>query len=119
MGVPIEQALPLLMGNDDPPVKLLAIPLFHATGCYGQMVRGINDGSKVVLMRRWDIPDAVKLMVEHKVNIIGGVPSIPTAILQSGLLPKDFQLRGLSYGGAAPQKRLAGDLAQRWPTALA
>lgn len=46
------------------------------------------------------------------------VPSIATAILQSGLLPDDYQLDAISYGGAAPPKRLGGDMRKRFPNAF-
>lgn len=118
MGAPMKMAMQLLLAPPPkPPVTLLAIPLFHATGCYGQLVRGVNDGAKIVTLRKWDVDDAVDLMVKHGVTIIGGVPAIPTAIIMSGKLPPDHELTGLSYGGAAPQERLAADIAKRWPTA--
>ncbi|TXT07380.1 hypothetical protein VHUM_03100 [Vanrija humicola] len=117
MGAPIKMAMALAMAQDNPPVTLLAIPLFHATGCYGQLVRGIHDGGKIVLLRRWDVDDAVKQMIAHKVDIIGGVPAVPNAILQSGKLPANYPMRGISYGGAAPPARLAADLAKTFPAA--
>lgn len=117
MGAPIDMAMALVTAQDATPVTLLAVPLFHATGCFGQLVRGVHDGNKIVLLRRWNVDDAVALMVEHKVDMVGGVPAIPNAILQSGKLPADFVMRGLSYGGAPPPARLAEDILKRWPTA--
>ncbi|KAL1412055.1 hypothetical protein Q8F55_003052 [Vanrija albida] len=117
LGAPIDLAMSLVLAQDAQPVTLLAIPLFHATGCYGQLVRGVHDGGKVVLLRRWDVDDAVRLIVAHGVDIVGGVPSIPSAILQSGKLPPDYQLRGLGYGGASPPARLAADIKERFPNA--
>lgn len=46
------------------------------------------------------------------------MPSIATAILQSGLLPDDFVMEAVSYGGAAPPKRLAADVKKRFPDAF-
>lgn len=46
------------------------------------------------------------------------VPSIATAVLQSGLLPADYQFSAVSYGGAAPAKRLAKDVKDRFPAAF-
>lgn len=46
------------------------------------------------------------------------MPSIATAILQSGKLPEDHQFDGVSYGGAAPPKRLVADVKKRFPNAF-
>jgi len=118
-GVPLKDILAVvLQPNTEQNVMLLAVPFFHGTGCVSVLVRGMQDGQKVVLMRRWNVKDAVKLMVEHKVNTIGGVPAITAAIIQSGLLPKDHKIRVAGYGGAAPSERLVGDVKKQWPDCL-
>lgn len=70
-------------------------------------------------MRRWSVKDACKLILDHKVNVIGGVPSIPIAIMQSGLLPKNYPMKGIAYGGAASPSRLAHDIRDMFPTGSA
>lgn len=104
--------------NEEQNVGLLAIPFFHGTGCVSWLAKAIHDGTKLVTMRRWSVKDGVKLMIDHNVNTIGGVPAVATAIIQSGLLPKDHKLRAAAYGGAAPQARLAADVKERWPDAI-
>lgn len=98
-----------------PSVMLLAVPLFHVTGSIALTLRAVNLGSKIVFQRRWSVPDAIKLILEHKVTYIGGVPSIAVAIVQSPDLPRDYTFTAISYGGAPPPTRLAGDLRKRWP----
>lgn len=39
--------------------------------------------------------------------------------MQSPLLPENHVFSGMTYGGAAAPKRLAGDVAERWPQVLA
>ncbi len=53
-------------------VMLLAVPLFHVTGCLGWMVRAWVMGFKIVFMRRWNVDDAVKLCIDEKIGFIGG-----------------------------------------------
>jgi acyl-CoA synthetase (AMP-forming)/AMP-acid ligase II len=117
-GAPVSMAL----GAHAPPPEqlnvLMPVPLFHVTGLLAVTVRCFFAGSKLVFQRRWSVPDAVKLCLDQKIHMISGVPSIATAILQSGLLPEDFQFAALSYGGAAPAKRLAGDVNKRFPAAF-
>lgn len=53
-------------------VMLLAVPLFHVTGCLGWMVRAWVMGFKIVFMRRWNVDDAVALCADEKIGFIGG-----------------------------------------------
>lgn len=118
MGAPFEMALMLATTPpEDQPVVLLGIPLFHATGCYGTLLQGVDKGAKTVLMRRWNVDDAVDLIVKHKVTSVGGVPAIPTALINSGKLPPDHEFTAVTFGGAAPQARLAADIQKAWPNA--
>lgn len=96
-------------------VGLMAVPFFHVTGNLSILLKFFTDGNQLVLMRRWDVDEAVRLMVKYNVNVIGGVPAIVLAIMQSPKLPKDFPITGISYGGSASPERMAGDIKRRWP----
>lgn len=119
MGGTVEMAL----AAHDPPetqgAMLLAVPLFHVTGLLGWMSRGVHMGMKMVFMKRWSTSAAVKLCVAEKIGVIGGVPAIATAILQSPELPTDHVMEGITYGGAPPPARLASDIQKKWPAAMA
>lgn len=117
-GMPVKEAIELSVTPRSDVVALLSIPLFHVQGCLSWLVSAIDAGSKLVFLRRWSVPDAVKIMVEEKVGKIGGVPAICTAVLQSPLLPKDFQLQSTSFGGAQPPDRLPRDLVKRFPALI-
>ncbi|KLT43707.1 acetyl-CoA synthetase-like protein [Cutaneotrichosporon oleaginosum] len=101
--------------DEDPNVVLMAVPFFHVTGCLSILLKAIGDGNTLVLMRRWDVPEAARLMVKYKINVISGVPVILLAVMQSGLLPKDFKLKFASYGGAPSPERMPSDIKKRWP----
>ncbi|WVQ79445.1 hypothetical protein IAT38_001543 [Cryptococcus sp. DSM 104549] len=111
-------SLPKSLSPDDPQkVSFLAIPLFHVTGCLSWLLRAFVTGSKLVMMRRWNVNQAVKLCVEEKVNLIGGVPTVASSILNSPDLPKDIQFDGVLYGGAPSSKTLESEIRARWPKA--
>lgn len=118
MGLPASEALALATAPKPDGVALLSIPLFHVQGNLNWLVGAIAEGSKLVFLRRWSVPDAIKIMVAEKVGKIGGVPAIATSVLQSPLLPKDFELAQSAFGGASPPARLPGDLVKRWPNLL-
>lgn len=96
-------------------VSLLSIPLFHVQGCLTWLMLALHNGAKLVFLRHWSVPTAVKIMVEEKVGKIGGVPAIPTAILQSPLVPADYELKTTTYGGVTAPSDLAQRLVKRWP----
>jgi len=94
----------------------MAVPFFHVTGA-GVLIKAIADGIPMVLMRRWDVDEAIKLMIKYNVTTTTGVPAIILAIMQSPKLPKDFVLQGMGYGGAPAPDRLPLDIKKRWPQA--
>ncbi|BEI82218.1 hypothetical protein CcaverHIS002_0300860 [Cutaneotrichosporon cavernicola] len=118
MGASPKEATALATAPKPDGVALLSIPLFHVQGNLNWLVGAIAEGSKLVFLRRWSVPDAIKIMVSEKVGKIGGVPAIATSVLQSPLLPKDFELAQSAFGGASPPSRLPGDLVKRWPNLL-
>ncbi|KAK4688559.1 hypothetical protein P7C73_g1539, partial [Tremellales sp. Uapishka_1] len=112
------QPIPPLPTPQDPQrAVLLAVPLFHVTGCLSWFMRACFSGSKLVIMERWNLPEAIRLIEKEQVNVIGGVPAVVAAILQSPLLPKDRRFDTVFYGGAPPSKELAKEVKQRWPAA--
>ncbi|CAK9782582.1 unnamed protein product [Cutaneotrichosporon oleaginosum] len=117
LGAPVSEALKAYDPKPDG-VAMLSIPLFHVQGTLTWLMVALHNGSKLVFLRHWSVPTAVKLMVEHRVGRIGGVPAIPAAILASPDLPADFELASTTYGGATPPSDLAQRLVKRWPKML-
>jgi acyl-CoA synthetase (AMP-forming)/AMP-acid ligase II len=67
------QPLPPLPKPTDPQrTVLLSIPLFHVTGNLSWLMRAIHGGSKMVYMRHWNVKEAVKLILNENVSVIGG-----------------------------------------------
>jgi acyl-CoA synthetase (AMP-forming)/AMP-acid ligase II len=72
MGGSLEDAL---AAHNPPEVQgtmLLPVPLFHVTGSMGWMMRAFQMGMKMAFMRRWSVPDGIKLIVDEKIGVIGG-----------------------------------------------
>lgn len=116
MGLTMDQIYEMV--NTPPPqqnVLLMAVPFFHVTGCLSMLLKSISEGNQVVIMRRWNVDEGIRLMQKYNVTVLGGVPAIVQAIIQSPKLPKDHNLVGVSYGGSPAPARLAGDLMKRWP----
>ena len=83
-------------------VTLLVVPMFHVTGCNANTVPAINSGGKLVLMRRWDAEEGMRLIERERVTATGGVPTIAWQLIEHPARANyDLSsLQGVSYGGA-------------------
>ncbi len=59
---------------DPLPATLLNLPLFHVTGEVNVMLQSFALGRKMVVMRRWDALEALRLIETEHVTYITGVP---------------------------------------------
>jgi acyl-CoA synthetase (AMP-forming)/AMP-acid ligase II len=82
------------------PASLAAAPLFHIGGV-GMIIGSPLRGTKLVLMRKWDVGEGLRLAREEQVTSLGGVPAIARQMLEH---PRVAQLgldaRVLPMGGA-------------------
>jgi long-chain acyl-CoA synthetase len=100
-------------------VTLLSIPLFHVSGLVATLGTTINSGGKIVLMRRWDTEQAMRLIESERVTAAGGVPTIAWQLVEH---PKRSQydlssLRAVNYGGAASSPELVRKVSEVFPLA--
>ena len=61
---------------------LITLPLFHSTGQTAQMNAGFSSGATLVLLPRFDAAATLKTMVDERINIWIGVPTMYWALLQ-------------------------------------
>jgi long-chain acyl-CoA synthetase len=83
-------------------VTLLAIPLFHVTACSSSMIPAVANGSKLVLMHKWEAEKGLQLIERERVTVAGGVPTIAWQLIEHPARSKyDLSSLGLiTYGGA-------------------
>ena len=58
-----------------PPSILHCVPLFHVTGSHAGFLMSVLSGRKMVLMSKWDVTMALKLIQEERITAITGVPT--------------------------------------------
>lgn len=113
----IRRGDPLPTPSAEQKAILLPVPFFHVTGCHSVMIPAVANGSKLVLMYRWNAELALELIERERITGMSGVPSMAWQLLGS----PDFQkrdissLEGLSYGGAAASPDLARKIASLFP----
>jgi acyl-CoA synthetase (AMP-forming)/AMP-acid ligase II len=82
-------------------VTVAAAPLFHIGGM-ASIVGGAMGGSKLVLMRKWDVAEVLRLAERERATSLGGVPAMARVLLDHPELGK-FDLssaRNFPLGGA-------------------
>jgi long-chain acyl-CoA synthetase len=101
----------------EPPVSLLSVPLFHATGSHSALLSAVAFGTTLVFMRRWDPEVALDLVEQHRITSVGGVPAMVWDILNSPTFEKrDLStLTNLGGGGAAAPPELLRRMRAKLP----
>lgn len=96
-------------------VSLGVLPLFHGFGLAADVHRNVRFGSQLVMMPRWNPAQAVKLIKEHGVTLIVGVPAMFHSLLNEASFCGEG-IRQLSYcytGGDNVSPELITKMAQR------
>ncbi len=107
--------------NDPPRVPLLAIPFFHATGAFSNLVPAIMNADKIVTMYKWDPGEALAIIEREKITMIGGVPAIAWQVLEHPDRDRyDLSsIQFVAYGGAPSAPELVATIKRRFPNGLA
>lgn len=96
------------MGHEDR--LLLAVPLFH---CYGQnalLNSGLNVGATIVMQRKFDLNESQRLIVDHEITKLFGVPTTFQLICDC-YEPADLESVEYCFSAAAA---LPIQLSHRW-----
>jgi len=99
------------------PVVLICTPLFHVTATHALWLQSIVLGAKVVLLRKWDAAEAVRLIRRERVSRFVGVPtqSIDLMVAARSLGLEMPTLEYLGAGGAKRPPAQVGELAEAFP----
>jgi len=63
-------------------ISLVALPMFHVTGCHAVFLVSILLGRKLVLMYKWDAVRAMELIEAEKITGFVGVPTMSWELAQ-------------------------------------
>jgi long-chain acyl-CoA synthetase len=114
---------PVPTPDPDAPQKasILSVPFFHATGCMAILNPTLATGAKIVMMRRWDAEEGMRLIEREKVTSAGGVPTIAWQLIEHPARHKyDLSsLESVAYGGAPSAPELVRKIKETWPKSSA
>lgn len=101
-------------------VTLLAVPLFHVTGCNASLIPSVCTGGKIVLLHKWDTQKAMQLIEREGVTLTGGVPTIAWQLIEHPDRPKYnlSTLEAVAYGGAPSAPELVRRIVEVFPKSL-
>jgi len=89
-------------GAGYPPCALMTVPLFHATGSHSLFLLSLMIGRKIVLIHKWDVQEAMRLIEAERITNFNGVPTM-SAELQVAAKTSSYDLSSLKeiYAGGA------------------
>lgn len=86
------------------PATLLAVPLFHATGCLAIMLQSYRAQRKMVSMYKWDPIEAARLIEQEKVNGFNGPATMSGDLVEAAQSSgRDLSSLQSVGGGGAPR----------------
>ena len=115
------EQLPELDSTKSPQkVSLLAVPMFHVAGLSTTLSPALNNGGKLILMRRWETEPAMRLIEQEHVSHTGGVPTIAWQLIEHPAR-EHYNLSSLAtitYGGAPCAPELVRKITKAFPNAI-
>ncbi|MCB5944303.1 class I adenylate-forming enzyme family protein [Acidocella sp. KAb 2-4] len=115
-GVPVQAILEKLPQQ----AVLLVYPLFHVSGLSSTFLAPLFAGSKVVIMRRWDAQEAIRLIEREQITQLSAVPTMLWDMLHNAKLGDAnlSSVRNIASGGQALPVNLLEEIRAACPQAV-
>ncbi len=99
------------------PTSLLAVPLFHVSGCHAQFLVNLRGGRRIVMMYKWDVDRALDYIEQERITSIAAAPAMVLDLLESPRFARTdtTSLFSVGIGGSATPPRVRALLAQQLP----
>ncbi|KAH8105970.1 hypothetical protein BXZ70DRAFT_406830 [Cristinia sonorae] len=95
---------------------LLSVPLFHVTGGNATILMSAAYGAKMVIMRKWDAAEAMRLIARENIQTAGGVPSMVIDMLNTP--NASVRIESVMFGGSVPPEQLPERARAAFPGAV-
>ena len=99
------------------PTSLLAVPLFHVSGCHAQFLANLRGGRRIVMMYKWDVERALDYIESERVTTLAAAPAMVLDILEAERFAETdtSSLFSVGVGGAATPPRVGSLLREKMP----
>ena len=79
------------------------MPLYHVAGSVATLIPTMQCGCAIVLMSQWDPDEALNLIADERINVMGGIPTHFIDLLQQSMhSPRDTTCLKSAWIGGAP-----------------
>ena len=108
-----------MLGSGFEPSSLLAVPLFHVSGCYSVFLLNLRGGRKTSIMYKWDAAEALSIIEKERLTVFVGVPTMSLTLLESPAFREadTSSLYSIGAGGAACPPHLKDIIYSKLPDA--
>jgi len=108
-----------MLGSGFEPSSLLAVPLFHVSGCYSVFLLNLRGGRKTSILYKWNAEEALSLIEKEELTVFVGVPTMSLALLESPAFETTdtSSLYSIGAGGAACPPHLKDLIYSKLPDA--
>lgn len=99
------------------PTSLLAVPLFHVSGCHAQFLPNLRGGRRIVMMYKWDVDHALQYIENERVTTLAAAPSMLLDLLEYEAFDTadTSSLFSMGIGGAATPPKVGALLRDKVP----
>ncbi|AQA19651.1 hypothetical protein BST95_16810 [Halioglobus japonicus] len=99
------------------PTSLLAVPLFHVSGCHAQFLVNLRGGRRIVMMYKWDVDRALQYIEQERITSLAAAPSMVLDLLEAEAFDSadTSSLFSVGVGGAATPPRVRALLEAKLP----
>jgi len=111
------EAITAMLEKGFEPTSLLAVPLFHVSGCHAQFLTNLRAGRRIVMMYKWDVDQALEVIARERVTTVAAAPSMVLDLLESPNFAQTdtSSLFSIGIGGAATPPRVGQLLGEKLP----
>ena len=108
-----------MMSSGHEPATLLAVPLFHVSGCYAVFMLNLRGGRKTSIMYKWNPEEALRIIESERISVFTGVPAMTIALLESPAFASTdtSSLFSMGAGGTASPPHLKDLIYEKLPDA--
>lgn len=106
--------------QDSPSTRvLISVPLFHVTGCNGQLLLAAVVGGAAVILPTFSAGEFLAAVEQERIDVMTTVPAVYWLVLQHPALPTTdtSSVKALLYGGAPMAPELIRRLRAAFPAA--
>lgn len=111
------EAIGAMLERGFEPTSLLAVPLFHVSGCHAQFLLNLRGGRRIVMMYKWDVDQALDYIEQERITALSAAPAMAIDLLESPRFESadTRSLFSVGIGGAATPPLVGKLLAEKLP----